>query len=348
MTTRTNYPFRVFVSYAHADKPLVEALVGILASLGFIPLWDKDINPGKPFTQEIKELITRSHLFLPVITSHSSARPWVHQETGFAIALNIPVLPICIGQTPSEMIADVQAVVVRDDLSDFADQLAKINLMQLVVPRPNKPLGMLEIAETFEERVRYLVKYASWIIDLGEYGTVRTQARFTGFSVPDADITDPIWDQREGQAKRTEIVRHLQREERRILERHARMVGCRLIIDPSAETFQEQGDLAQKARLVVLAQFLKSMPEQKLEVVVSPRAQDTSLTMVGDYFVYESMAARPGGYVHSVFNSHPPTVLQRIQRFDQLFNEIRTQNPMSIQDVIDYIEKLIGGGAKPT
>ncbi len=341
MAYRASYPFRVFVSYSHVDKLLVEQIVMKLDSMGFLPLWDKDINPGKPFTQEIKELIARSHLFLPVITSHSSQRPWVHQETGFAIALNIPVLPICIGETPSEMIAEVQAITVKENLTDFVEQLSRVDLMHLVVPKPEKPFGVMAIAETAEQRPQYIVQYANWVSELGEYGLLRTQARFTIFSVPDEEVNAPIWDHREGDAKRPISLRQLQRNERQILESHARMAGCRLIIDPSASTFQAQGSEARKARLKVLLKFLKSMPKDKLAIAVSPRAQDTSLTMVGDYFTAESMAARPGGYVHTVLNSHPPTVLQRIQRFDKLFEEIQIQNPVTIEEVIQYIEKLL-------
>jgi hypothetical protein len=316
-------------------------MASILKDMGLQPLWDEDINPGKPFTNEIKELIARSHLFIPVLTSHSNTRPWVHQETGFAIALNIPVLPISIGQTPSEMMAEIQAITVREDLSNLTERLAKIDLMQLVTPRPDKPFGAVEIAEWTEQRHEYLVRYANWVADLGDYGFVRTQSRFTTFGLPDADLNDPIWDEREGDAKRNPYMRFLHREERRVIERHARIAGCRLIFDPMSETHKEQGKGARRARLKVLLDFLKSMPADKIEAVISKRAQDTTLIIVGDYFTSESMASRPTGYVQTVFNSHPPTVLQRIQRFDQLFNEIQLQNPMTLDKVIETIESIL-------
>lgn len=254
------YPFRVFLSYAHADKPLVGRMAAILVSIGLTPLWGIDINPGKPFATEIKELIARSHLFIPVLTPQSNTRPWVHQETGFAIALNIPVLPISIGQTPSEMISDIQAISVRQDLSDLAERLNQIDLWRLVVPKPSKPFGTIEVAEWPEQRREYIIRYANWVTELGEYGRVRYQARFSIFGAPDRDLSDPIWDMREGDAKRTEQMRYLAREERRAVERHARAAGCRLIIDPTSPTFQEQGTVAQKARVVVLREFITSMP----------------------------------------------------------------------------------------
>lgn len=339
MTDR--YPFRVFLSYAHADKALIAQMAHILESIGLTPLWDIDINPGKPFATEIKELIARSHLFIPVLTSQSNTRPWVHQETGFAIALNIPVLPISIGQTPSEMISEIQAIPVMDDLSDLADRLTQIDLWALVVPKPSKPFGTVEVAEWPEQRREYITRYINWVTELGEYGRVRYQARFSIFGTPDRDLRDPIWDQREGEVKRSEQMRYLAREERRMVERHARVAGCRLMIDPTSDTFQEQGAAARHVRLTTLREFILSMPSDKLEVVLSPRARDTNLFVMGDYFTAESMAGRPSGYVQTVFNSHPPTVLQRIQRFDQLFNEIRAQNPMTLDDAVERIDKLL-------
>lgn len=337
----TQYPFRVFLSYAHADKALIQQMAHILESIGLTPLWDIDINPGKPFANEIKELIARSHLFIPVLTPQSNTRPWVHQETGFAIALNIPVLPISIGQTPSEMISDIQAIPVQEDLSDLAERLSQIDLWRLVVPKPSKPFGTVEVAEWPEQRREYITRYTNWVTELGEYGQVRCQARFSIFDAPDYDLHNPIWDMREGNAKTTEWMRHLIREERRAVERHARAAGCRLLIDPTSNTFQEQGADARYARLSVLREFIVSMPADKLEVVISPRARDTNLLIIGDYFTAESMAGRVGGYVQTVFNAHPPTVLQRIQRFDQLFTEIQTQNPLTLDEVVEQIDRIL-------
>lgn len=53
------------------------------------------------------------------------------------------------------------------------------------------------------------------------------------------------------------------------------------------------------------------------------------------------MAGRTGGYVQTVFNSHPPTVLQCIQRYDQLFAEIQAQNPMTLDDVVAQIDRIM-------
>ena len=86
---------------------------------------------------------------------------------------------------------------------------------------------------------------------------------------------------------------------------------------------------------------MRKIPPDKLQVVISPRAQDTNLLIVGDHFYAESMALRAGGYMQTIFNSHPPTVLKRMQQFDQLFDEIQSQNKTNTADVIREIEGLL-------
>ncbi len=336
-----HYRFRVFISYAHADKPLIQKMVQIIEGLGLQPIWDIDINPGKPFTDEIKELIARSHLFFPVITENSQERPWVHQETGFAIALNIPVLPISIGNVPSEMIATIQSVAVHEDLSDLADRLNEINLMQLVDPNPRRPYGAVEVAEWPEERAKIISENAQWMIDLDEYGMVRQQARFSAFSVPDRPISHPIWNERDGNSVKSDYLRHLQRTERQIVEQHARSAGCKMIIDPHAGTFDTQGEGAHKARLSVLLDFIQSMPPGLLQIVISPHAQETNLLVIGDHFMAESKAARPGGYLQTICYTHPPTVLQRLRKFDHLFAELQAERRYSLDQVVQEIKQAI-------
>ena len=85
--------FRVFVSYSHEDKALAKTAVTRLESLGFHVLWDQRFNPGRSFTEAIKTRIACSHLFLPLLTANSVSRSWVHQEIGYAMGMEVPVLP---------------------------------------------------------------------------------------------------------------------------------------------------------------------------------------------------------------------------------------------------------------
>ena len=69
--------YRVFISYAHADRALVEQLVNVLNEAGLVPLWDRDLIPGTGFSEQIQSFITNSHIFLPFITPASAKRPWL-------------------------------------------------------------------------------------------------------------------------------------------------------------------------------------------------------------------------------------------------------------------------------
>ena len=223
------YPFRVFLSYSRKDRKLVEKIVSIMDDVGLEPLWDTQINPGLPFPDEIRQLISRSHLFMPVITRTSRKSAWVLQEIGFALALNIPVLPLSInGQIAEVMLSTTQALIIKSNLSNLAEQLRNAKLPQLVVPQPAKPYDPTFVAITPEERAEHIVKYSEWVIGLKKHGMVRAQAKLTSFSIPDQDINNPVWDIFDA----GNTLRNHQRQERIILERHALMEGCKLIIEP--------------------------------------------------------------------------------------------------------------------
>jgi hypothetical protein len=86
------YAYRVFLSYSSAERDLATAVADVLRGLGLRALWDHALVPGQPFSDEIKGQILRSHLFVPLLTRKSLARPWVHQETEFAMGAGVPIL----------------------------------------------------------------------------------------------------------------------------------------------------------------------------------------------------------------------------------------------------------------
>lgn len=340
------HPYRVFISYAHDDKVLVEQIIHVLKSLGFHVLWDADINPGKSFTDEIKSLITRSHLVMPIITKHSQYRPWVDQEIGIAIALNIPIVPIAIGVMPGGLITEIQAIEISPELTALETSLQAVEWENLILSTSEQPYIPIEIADPPEERAKCITKYANWVAtDIGEPGRVRSIAKLTvGFSIPDSDLSDPKWKAREGNKSRSKYFLELQRKERQALEHHAQEKGCWFIIDPTATTFTTRSRLGRKTRLIVLNEFLTSMLDQEdlVEVVFSAEAQKNNLVIVGDYFSAESKVPGPGeGHKHTIITSHAPTVLAKIRAFDHLFNKLKQKQAMTLRDVIRKLEQYI-------
>lgn len=160
MQTATTHPtapqYRVFVSHSHDDQDKFQVLKTALEARGLCVLSDRNIGAGTPFTDAIKGLITHAHLFIPLITKNAQNKPWVHQETGFAMARNIPILPIVLKDAgmPTEMIAQLQAIEVDDTLSDLADHLQRTLIEALVLPRPAPPTEMVQIAEWPEQRTQ--------------------------------------------------------------------------------------------------------------------------------------------------------------------------------------------------
>jgi hypothetical protein len=347
---KRKYPFRVFVSYAHEDRDKAEKVVTILEDMGLQPVWDKDLRPGMAFAESIKGLITHVHVFMPLITENTKQRPWVHQETGYASALNIPVLPIALGSLPAEIIAQLQAISVEPDLSDLAERLQEANIEQVVFPPPLSPRSIVEVVDWPETRTELMGQYANRVIEFNAHGKVRQRGGLSSFSIPDKDVDHPIWKWRDGNSPRSRYYHNLQREERVALESHARFdgCGCDLIIDLTLDFTQLGRSDVTSCRLKPLLEFLETMNDSNARVVMSERARSGNLTIVGDWFVAESQVPRPGeGYRQTVFNWHAPTVLRAQRRFDREFDELYQASGVGPDDsrraAIAAIKKILDG-----
>jgi hypothetical protein len=339
--------FRVFISYSHEDQVVAEKVAAVLKEKGLEPFYDKNIRPGTAFTDAIKGLIAHAHIFMPIITANSPQRPWVHQETGYAMALNIPVLPIAIGNLPGEMIAQLQAIRITDpELADLGARLDEVNLESVVLHPPANPITIVNVAEWPEQREELMTQYANRVIELGRYGRLRQRGGFTSFSIPDKDIGNPVWTNRDGPNKRSDYYHHLLLKERQVLERHARAQGCDLILDPSLAPAGMTGEV-RKVRLLLLSEFLRSMKDDQVRIVCSPAGRDpATFIAVGDWFTAESQAPRTGqGWRQTVFTWHAPTVFRGVRQFDQLFEQLVAESGVAPEDLrktaLAEIDKVI-------
>jgi len=346
---------RVFISFSHEDRVLAERVAQLLKELGLQPLWSREIRPGTAFSESIKGMISHAHIFMPLITENSQSRPWVHQETGYAMALNIPVLPVAFGAQPGEMISQLQAVVVDpEDLTELKDRLQGPHLEQIVLPPPQRPQALVEVAEWPEIRAQWLAQYANRVVELGGYAVLRQRGAFSSFCIPDEEIDHPVWKEREHPTPRSDYYHFLQREERRAFERHAREAGCRLIIDPTLRP-KDFPDRVTTVRLETLRDALSSLPEGRIEVAVHPRAREGSSTIIGDWFMAESMVPRPGGYRQTVFTWHAPTVLRAVRRFDEQFEALcargdfrdRSSRDVAVARIQEEIDRLASTDPAP-
>jgi hypothetical protein len=308
--------YRVFISYAHQDRKLVEEIVAALEANGLTPMWDKNFAFGYGFHEQIQTFIAHAHVFLPVITAASSERGWVHQEIGYATALNVPVLPVTQDALPGEMIQRLHAVRLSQDPKDFAQQLSWPIFDNLVSRYREGAFALYQSAGLAEERAMMLTRFAEDVLELGACGCVRQKSGLSSFHIPDQVITDPIWQERYGDQPRSEFRCRCQRNERLALEKHARAAGCRLIISPAVAAFFKPR--AQLARLQTLAAFLRSMADEQLQVAVSgTMPEQYNLTIVGDWFAAESASASARqGYRQTIFTRHAPSMASRIELFE--------------------------------
>jgi len=332
-TKPRDYQFRVFLSYARADKSVAEGVVSVLEGRGLKVLWDRDIHAGHPFSEAIRSFIANSHIFMPLITSQSHDRPWLHREEGYALALNIPIVPLMIGSNHNGtqyaesgsilLTENLQAIQVADDCSDLAERLGDADFESVVFSAEPRTRAMLvEIAQWQETRAELMGKNAARVLAMGDYGTVRQRGALSSFCVPDRDIRHAVWDRREGERKRSDYLRSLQKRERQALERNAQRGGIKLIIDPWITIARATLDPV-KARLESLLDFLGSVREEQAQVISHKSENHGNVTIVGDWFVAEAQIPRPGdGYRQTVFTWHAPTVLTAVREFDSAFATI--------------------------
>ena len=342
-----HYPFRVFISYAGKDKKRVKHLIRILKKNNLIPVWDEDIWAGKRFDDAVQKLIDRAHIFMPLITEKSKRRGWVHQEIGYALGINLPVLPVAVDTQPGEMIAAYKAIPVKQKDLEAENQqiLEQIPFERIVLNPPFEHNTLIEVAEWPYERAKWLGEKTNWVYEEDGYVTWRQSGALSSLSVPDADLNKSVWKKRRGKHRRGEDYHYRQREERRALEKHAEKKGCRLIISPEMN-YNNLESRAIKTRLKTLRDALESLKKtEKIEVYMSPKVAGSNLTIVGDWFAAESRLPRVGGYRYTVFNWHAPTVYHSIKQFDRIFEELKAQQNLtpeaSCDAAIAVIDKRI-------
>ena len=340
------HPFRAFISYAHEDKLIAEKLELVLREVGLSPIWDSNIKPGLPFSDVIKVQIATSHLFIPLITANSQNRPWVHQETGYALGNDIPILPIVLEDVGVEMkdalqamLGPLQSIEVKADLSNLIDVLGEAEIERLILSpgtesESQRLLISNQVANYSEDRTRLLVQYANTVVN---EGYVRQRGLFSTFSFPYKNPNDIVWDALESKSnKRSNYFRDLIRSERKILEHHARRNGCSLIISPYIEHSSEWA-LVHCTQLGELLVFLKSMPEDLLSVaVLKEEGVDGNLTLIGDQIGAKVTSITQAGYRNTLFSRHAPTVFRWLQEFENQFNRVLAHNGISRLQSRDY------------
>lgn len=328
--------YRVFLSYSHQDLNIAQAVDSILKRNGLRPMWDEHFAYGEGFHEQIKKFIAHAHVFLPILTHSANQRNWVHQEIGYATALNVPVLPLAIGELPGEMIHHLHAIrIVQNDaeqthgllpgaaLEDLAKALTPEGIERLIRERSDAKRVPFACANFPDARAEMLAAYCEDVRRLGAHGLVRQKGALSSFHIPAETIGRQIWRERYGNVDRSDEHCELQRQERLALSRHADVAGCKLIVDPYL-SYDRYGEHARRVRLKCLHDFLNDMPDDKCKVAICRRlGHGLSNTYVGDWFAAESVLAVLGkGYYQTIFTRHAALVRKRTADFDSEFDEL--------------------------
>jgi hypothetical protein len=313
---------RVFVSYSTKDKELVERLVSILEQNGITVLGTKKLSAGTVFPDQLKIFIEHAHIFMPVITEASSAAGWVHQEIGYAMGLHIPVFPVLLGNVkPVGMIESIHAIKLSEFDQVLRDQLSHKTLLSLL----NKEVlpALYQRAAIVEDRATLIKLYADKVRDIDEFGIVRQKGGLSSFHIPDKYIGHQDWIDRYAPEHRGTNHKELQLAERKALQLHAENKGCKLIINPQY-AIEGRSQLAAKTRINTMLDFLSKMPDNKVVIAMQDEnSSKESLTMVGDWFLAESVSFKNGdGFTNTFFTRNASEIAERINKFDEELNDL--------------------------
>lgn len=108
-----------FISHSTLDLRIALALKSGLAPYGiegFVA--HEDIVASQDWMLRIKDELRRATIFIPLVSANFRASLYTDQESGFALALGVPILPISMNLMPYGFIAGIQAIRLGDRVPD--------------------------------------------------------------------------------------------------------------------------------------------------------------------------------------------------------------------------------------
>lgn len=337
---------RVFISYSHRDKEFVSGLVGYLEEQCDLKIiWDKNLTPGSGFQEQIGDSIASAHIFMPLITKDSSERGWVHQEIGYAMALNIPVLPVTTENLdPGGMLQLIHAIKIDEKVEHLSMFFHKRTFETLLKNIASTPIFLC--AHLPEERTSMITEYSDKISNIGEYGMVRQKGGLSSFHIPSDHIMKPVWNERYFPEIKSEYHKRLQWQERVALEKHAERAGFKIIITPDY-VFKGRDRRSVVARLQTLIAFLQnSVSNPTVVAIQSVETARESLTIVGDWFLAESVSFKTGdGFTNTFFTRDAFEIARRTEDFECELQELLDQKGWtqenSKEKAIEELKKIL-------
>jgi hypothetical protein len=188
--------------------------------------------------------------------------------------------------------------------------------------------------------------YADKVSNMGKYGIVRQKGGLSSFHIPNEGVNNQIWVDRYYPEKRSTYHKKLQLGERIALQQHADRNGCSLIIYPKY-AIEGRSALAARTRIKTFLNFLESMEDNQITIAIpTGNAGIESLTMVGDWFLAESVSFKDGdGYTNTFFTRNASEIAERIHEFDNEMDNLLAQRGWtkdnSRKKAIDELYKIL-------
>lgn len=340
---------RALISYSHLNDELCNRISKALRSLNLRPWSDKDLLGGRPFREGVQAAITHAHVFVPILTPQSHTRRWVHQEIGYAVAMRVPCVPICVGASsvlPDGIIATLHAVELDSELTGLKEKLGHVQFDQLIKHAGRQWAPPFAWDSQPEERAATIEALSDEAFSrLKRPCCVRTRSLLSSFSLPDEECWHPAWEARYAGHPRVRNSYELFRRERQALGKHAAAGGLKMIINPFYNDVL-YGPGAKRARLSILVHFLESLnlPDEAVAIALVEEQPPDRTIAVGDWFIADSLGDRISrGVNQTIFTTHAPTVSRRIAEFDaELARLLAAQNSSPRQSLIRAIDQLRG------
>jgi hypothetical protein len=107
--------YKIFLSYARADEPLVKPIVQTLRDNEIGVFQDIDsISPGEDFEQKIKACLNSAEKVYVCWCYHASRSEWVHKEVELSLLNHVQVIPLLMDSTPlPESLKSIQGIDYR-------------------------------------------------------------------------------------------------------------------------------------------------------------------------------------------------------------------------------------------
>jgi hypothetical protein len=232
----------------------------------------------------------------------------------------------------SEYIKDI---IRREDYLVEMNRInnAIMNVYNLIKESIRKQSPKSANAETGIYRTELIGKYCEMVYHSNKPEIVRQLGAFSSFSIPNRDISDPIWKQRKGKISRSKKYHSLQQAERIWLEKIVKTSYCKLIVFPNLEL--DRGKLATISRIKTLIEFIESNKDIVDIITVDTKKSDerSNLLIVGNRFYCESHRAdSSSGYKDTIFEWDEIKVGKEIIKFDLKFNKLLKSKKLDIFD----------------